>query len=270
MNESDDPILNKIQFDYYLDFAKGLADISDEISMSFFDQQQSMQVSLKSDGSFVTKADKKIEQRLRYEINQNFPDHGVLGEEDGEEIKGKSHRWIIDPIDGTHGFMRGLPIWATLIALEYQGNIIISMISAPAFGARWWAGLGFGAYKSLSGNVFEIKVSNVDTLKDSQLLYTGVRECREKWIGFEEAISKVWRERGVGDFWGHCLVAEGASEIMLDPIVNLWDVAALYLLVTESGGIMSDEKDEDTFRKGHAISTNKNVHDELMALIRPQ
>lgn len=270
MNESFEPVSDKKQFDDYLDFTKRLADIADEISMSFFNQQQSLQVSIKSDGSFVTKADKEIERRLRYAINQQFPNHGVLGEEDGEQLKDESHRWIIDPIDGTHGFMRGFPVWATLIGLEYEGNIVVSMISAPALGARWWAGLGFGAYKSLLGNVSAIKVSNVDNLEDSQVLYTGLRECREKWTGFEELVSMVWRERGVGDFWGHCLVAEGASEIMLDPIVNLWDVAALYLLVTEAGGIMSDEKGRDTFRKGNAISSNQKVHDELMTLIHPQ
>ena len=271
MTESFEPILDKRQFNYYLEFLKSLVDISDEIAMKFFNQQQTMQISLKEDGSFVTKADKEIEQRLRYEINQQFPNHGILGEEDGEDVKDKeSYRWIIDPIDGTHGFMRGLPIWATLIALEYREDILFSMISAPALGARWWAGLGCGAYKSLSGNVFKIKVSDIDKLEDSQLLYTGVRECREKWIGFEEVLSKVWRERGVGDFWGHCLVAEGASEIMLDPIVNLWDVAALYLLVVESGGMMSDEHGRSTFRKGHAITTNKGIRDKIMPLIHPQ
>ena len=132
MNESFEPVSDKKQFDDYLDFAKRLADIADEISMSFFNQQQSLQVSLKSDGSFVTKADKEIERRLRHAINQQFPNHGVLGEEDGEELKDESHRWIIDPIDGTHGFMRGFPVWATLIGLEYEGNIVVSMISAPA------------------------------------------------------------------------------------------------------------------------------------------
>ena len=110
---------------------------------------------------------------------------------------------------------------------------------------------------------------DIDNLEDSQLLYTGVRECREKWTGFEEVVSKVWRERGVGDFWGHCLVAEGASEIMLDPIVNLWDIAALYLLISESGGMMSDEHGRPTFKENHAITTNKSIHDKIMPLIRP-
>ena len=260
--------LTKKDFRDYLTFLKEITAISDKISMDYFYKQTDMNISVKNDGSFVTEADKQIEDHLRNSIFDKFPDHSILGEEQGETISSNNdYRWIIDPIDGTHGFMRGLPIWATLIALEHSGEIIVSMISAPALNSKWWAGIGHGSYKSLNGEEFRINTSNINSLKDSQMLYTGIKECGEKWSGFDKILDSVWRERGVGDFWGHCLIAEGASEIMLDPIVNIWDVASLYLLVREANGIMSDEKGDLKYSSGHAISSNKHIHEEVINLI---
>jgi len=260
--------LSEADFKNYLNFFKDLVEISDKISMDFFYKQNDIPSTIKDDGSFVTEADKEIEKSLRQLISERFPDHSILGEEEGEtSSQDKEFRWIIDPIDGTHGFMRGLPIWATLIALEHDGTIIASIVSAPALGSRWWAGIGHGAYKAFNGNEFKIKSSTVNSISDAQMLYTGIKESTEKWTGFTKLLNSVWRERGLGDFWGHCLVAEGGSEIMIDPIVNIWDVAALYLIVNESGGIMTDESGDLGYTSGHAITSNNQMHKELIKLI---
>ena len=260
--------LSENDFIAYLNFLKDLSEIADKISMDFFYKQATLNTSVKNDGSFVTEADKKIESYLRNTISEKFPTHSILGEEEGETIaQDKGFRWIIDPIDGTHGFMRGLPIWATLIALEHNGTVIMSIVSAPALSTRWWAGIGHGSHKSFNNTEQKIRVSNINSLSEAQVLYTGINECSEKWNGFKKLLNSVWRERGVGDFWGHCLVAEGASEIMLDPIVNIWDVATLYLIVHEAGGVMTDASGNHEYTSGHAISSNNQMHKKLLESI---
>ena len=261
--------MDQTEYQGFLNFMVGMADKADQISMHYFREQQLLEVSVKEDGSFVTKADQEIERKLRTMIDETYDAHNILGEEQGETISDVGgYRWIIDPIDGTHGFMTGLPIWATLIALEHKGKILVCMISAPALCSRWWAGDRFGAYKYSHGETMKISVSTIYTLDKSQLVYTGVIPCGDRWHLFPKLLTKVWRERGVGDFWGHCLVAEGAAEIMLDPIVNVWDVAALHLLVVESGGAMTDDVGESSYTAGYAITTNKRVHAPLLDFIR--
>ena len=260
--------MNQTEYRDFLHFMVGMVDQADQISMKYFKEQQLLEVSVKDDGSFVTKADQEIERELRAMIDRRYKNHSILGEEEGETVSdGDGYRWIIDPIDGTHGFMTGLPIWATLIALEHKGEILVSMISAPALSSRWWAGNKFGAYKDFNGETARISVSNVDELDKVQLVYTGVIACDHHWQGFSKLLTEVWRERGVGDFWGHCLVAEGAAEIMLDPIVNVWDVAALNLLVVESGGVMTDDTGLPSYTAGHAISSNKLLHQALLGAL---
>ena len=260
--------MNQTQYNDFLNFMVEMANKADEISMKYFKEQQFLDVSVKDDGSFVTKADQEIERELRIMIAGRFKGHSILGEEEGGPISDTDgYRWIIDPIDGTHGFMTGLPIWATLIALEYKGNIQVCMISSPALSSRWWAGDKFGAYKYFAGESFRISVSTVDQIDKAQLLYTGVTSCESRWHRFPELLTQVWRERGVGDFWGHCLVAEGAAEIMLDPIVNVWDVAALHLLVVESGGVMTDDAGMSSYAAGYAISSNKELHQTLLSVL---
>jgi len=261
--------VNDLILKEYWEFSKKLADIADRISISFFEKQQDLEIRTKNDGSFVTKADKQIESQLREQIKIHYPDHGIIGEESGEDQSDSSlYTWIIDPIDGTHGFMRGLPIWATLIALRYDKEIIVSFVSAPALNCRWWAILNNGAFKFANNKTMEISVSTISNLVTAQLLYTGVKESTQKWSGFENILKNVWRERGLGDFWGHCLVAEGAAEIMIDPIANIWDLAALNLIVHESGGIMSNERGTRSFDSGHAISSNKLLHQEIINLLQ--
>ena len=261
--------MNRRQYEQFLNFMFDMSDKADQISMKYFEEQQSLEISVKNDGSFVTKADHEIERELRLMIEETYPTHSILGEEEGETFSDYDYRWIIDPIDGTHGFMTGLPIWATLIALEYKREILVCLISAPALCSRWWAGSGFGAYKHFNDKTLSISVSDVDSVDKSQMVYTSVLACEEKWQGFGNLLSQVWRERGVGDFWGHCLVAEGSAEVMLDPIVNVWDVAALHLLISESGGLMTDIDGHSTYTAGYAITSNRNVHQAILSFISP-
>lgn len=254
----------------YLDFCHQLANAADKISMPNFIEQKNLEIEKKTDGSFVTKADKQIEDLLSSMINNKFPSHGFFGEESSQKNTESNFKWIIDPIDGTHGFMRGMPIWATLIALEYNQKIITSMISAPALGSRWWASINNGSYKSFKDQISKIEVSKINKISESQVLFTGIKECLNKWPEFQIILDTAWRERGVGDFWGHCLVAEGVAESMIDPIVNIWDVAALYLLVTEAGGVMTDNAGLQSYSSGHAISSNKAIHPEIIATLSNQ
>ena len=243
-----------------------LADAADAISIDFFHRQNELTIEQKSDGSFVTTADKAVETKLREILKSEFPQHSVHGEEEGLVSGGDGrYSWIIDPIDGTHGFMRGMPIWATLIAFVDREKVIGSMVSAPALATRWWAGEGTGAYKSFSGGDSElIKVSAIDTIAETQLLYTGYSASKNRWQGFSNLLDSAWRERGVGDFWGHCLVAEGVADGMLDPIVSVWDVAALDLLVREAGGAMTNSQGSPTYADGHVISSNGIVHQRIL------
>ena len=254
----------------YLDYCHQLANAADKISMPNFIEQKNLGIEKKSDGSFVTHADKQIEDLLSTMINKKFPTHGFFGEESAQKNSQANFKWIIDPIDGTHGFMKGMPIWATLIALEHNQQIITSMISAPALGSRWWASQNNGAYKSFKDQVSKIEVSKIDQISESQILFTGTKECLKKWPNFQKILDSAWRERGVGDFWGHCLVAEGAAESMIDPIVNIWDVAALYLLVSEAGGEMTDDSGFQSYSSGHAISSNKAIHPKIVETLSSQ
>ena len=243
-----------------------LADAADAISIDFFHRQNELTIEQKSDGSFVTTADKAVEAELRRILKSEFPQHSVHGEEEGL-ISGDDGRysWIIDPIDGTHGFMRGMPIWATLIAFVDGEKVIGSMVSAPALATRWWAGVETGAYQRFSGGDSKlINVSVVYTIAELQLLYTGYSASTSRWPGFSNLLYSTWRERGVGDFWGHCLVAEGVADGMLDPIVSVWDVAALDLLVREAGGTMTNSQGSPTYADGHVVSSNGIVHQRML------
>ncbi len=261
MSKADRPSAARIE-----KVLRELADAADVISMDFFRRQSELAVEQKGDGSFVTVADKAVEAELRRILNSEFPQHSVHGEEEGL-ISGSdgNYSWIIDPIDGTHGFMRGMPIWATLIAFIDKERVIGSMVSAPALATRWWAGEKTGAYKSFSGGNSEtISVSAIDSVADAQLLYTGYFTSKNRWPGFSNLLNSAWRERGVGDFWGHCLVAEGVADGMLDPIVNVWDVAALDLLVREAGGLMTNSQGSPTYADGHVVSSNGIIHQHIL------
>jgi len=259
-----------------LAFALDLADEADRLSMSYY--RGELGTTTKADGSLVTLADRAVETRLREEISRRYPDHAVLGEEHGyvEGAPGAG-RWILDPIDGTNGFARGLPIWATLIAYEQDGVVQAGVASAPALGTRWWAGRGLGAYRGACGVAApaggthageRIEVSSTAALAESQVLYGAMKYILDRWPRINDVIRASWRDRGYGDFWAHCLVAEGAAEAMLEPIVSPWDLGALIVIVEEAGGRMTDEAGVPGIDHGYAVTSNGHVHEELLRLLR--
>jgi len=255
-----------------LAFALELADEADRISMSFY--RGELGTTEKADGSLVTRADKAVEARLRELIAERYPDHAILGEEQGysEGVVGAG-RWIVDPIDGTHGFARNLPVWACLIAFECEGVVQVGVASAPALGTRWWAGRGLGAYRGqILGGVGHagerIRVSQVGTIAESHVLNGGMKYALRRWPNAQAVNDLAWRERGYGDFWAHCLVAEGAAEAMFEYGPSAWDLAALIVIVEEAGGRLTDDEGRSGIDQGHAVTSNGLVHEELLGLLR--
>jgi histidinol-phosphatase len=231
-----------------LAFALELADLADSLSLPRF-RADDLRVETKPDLSPVTDADKAVERALREQIARDRPGEGVLGEEEGDD--GGSVRWILDPIDGTRNFSRGLPVWATLIALERDGVLEVGVVSAPALGRRWWAERGAGAFADGE----PIHVSAVAALADAAVSCSLARD-------FARVEPVAWHARGLGDFWQHVLVAEGALDAAVDADIALWDSAAVELIVTEAGGRVGRADD------GQFVSSNGVVHDAVLALSR--
>ncbi|MDA0269934.1 MAG: histidinol-phosphatase [Chloroflexi bacterium] len=256
-----------------LAFALDLADEADRISMSYF--RGELGIETKGDGSLVTRGDRAVEAMLRERITARFPGHSILGEEQGYSAgtDAETGRWILDPIDGTHGFARGVPVWAALIAFERLGVIEVGVASAPALATRWWAGRGLGAYRGglpAKGHAGErIHVSTTATVAESQVLFGGIRHIRARWGHAADAvIEAAWRDRGYGDFWAHCMVADGTAEVMLEPVATPWDLGALSVIVEEAGGRMTDGDGTPGFEHGYAITSNGLVHDEVLRMLR--
>ena len=243
-----------------------LADIADEISAARF-RASDLVVSTKPDRTPVTEADKAVEAALRQRLAAVRPDHAVLGEEEGTTGEADAPaRWIIDPIDGTANYLRGIPVWATLIALEVGGDITVGVVSAPAMNQRWWAARGEGAF----ANGESIRVSQVSRIEDAQLSSDGFDSWErhgDKSEKFMALVRRVWRTRGFGDFWQHMLVAEGTVDIALEPAVSLWDLAAIQVIVEEAGGRFTDLDGEPRADGGNCCSTNGVLHDEVLAAL---
>ncbi|MCK9485132.1 MAG: histidinol-phosphatase [Dehalococcoidia bacterium] len=253
-----------------LAFALELADEADRIAMSFY--RGDLGTTTKADGSLVTLADKAVEARLRELLAGRYPQHAILGEEEGYTA-GESiddGRWILDPIDGTHGFARGLPVWACLVAYERGGEVQVGVASAPALGTRWWAARGLGAYRGATGGGHageRIHVSSIATVAESHVLNGSMKYALQRWPNAQAVNDAAWRERGYGDFWSHCLVAEGAAEAMYEYGPQAWDLAALQVIVEEAGGRLTDDQGERAIDRGHAVTSNGLVHDELLAVL---
>lgn len=248
-------------FDQELATMQGWLDATDKIAMDHF--QVDVPYKSKDDGTPVTEADVAIEEVLRKAIDETYPEDAVIGEEGGTAGDPKAdRRWIIDPIDGTKNFRRGIPIFATLIALEEKGNIVAGVVSAPALNTRWYARRGGGAFRDGA----KISVSKVKEIAIAEIASGGIRTIAQ--AGLEEKFAALCkqaaRHRGFGDFWGHCLVAQGSLDVMFDPEVNLWDLAALKVIVEEAGGTMTSVTGEDRIDGGSALTTNGNVHDEVV------
>jgi histidinol-phosphatase len=253
-----------------LALALELADLADSLTVAAFGRAD-LVVDTKPDRTWVTEADRGVETAVRGVLARRRPGDAVLGEEYGEEGKGP-RRWIIDPIDGTSNFVRRVPVWATLLALEVDGSLRVGVASAPALGRRWWAGRGLGAWACPPGGpAVAIRVSEIDDVADAHLSSCGP-EGWEDHGGPERLLalsSRVWRERGFGDFWSHVLVAEGACDIGLDPIVSLWDLAALQVIVEEAGGRFTDFAGVARADGGSAVSTNGRLHEKTLAALGP-
>lgn len=253
----------------WLTAAHEWADLADRIALGAF--RSELRIDAKDDGSFVTEADRAIEGLLRSRIIDRYPKHGIVGEEFGSAASGGSTRWYLDPIDGTHNFMRGIPLFGTLIAIERDGEIQAGLISAPALGQRWWASRGGGAWTDggASGARRRLRVSARAGLPETQILYRAVTDMRASRVavGFEALLSTVWRERGFGDFWGYTLIADGAAEAMMEQDLSPWDLAAPWILVEEAGGRITDFDGERSFARGEALATNGLVHDTVLDLL---
>ena len=223
-------------------------------------------VSTKPDLTPVTEADRSVERALREHIIAARPSHAVMGEEYGLEGAG-AWRWILDPIDGTKNYVRGIPIWATCIALQHDDTVTVGVVSAPALGRRWWAARGEGAFAGGE----PIQVSKVATVADAQMSYDSVQGFAPHGLEtrFLDLARRCWRTRGLGDFWSHVLVAEGAVDIAVEPDVSVWDVAAIQVIVEEAGGRFSDLTGAARPDGGSAVSTNAVLHDEVLAALAP-
>lgn len=253
-----------------LTFALELADEADRIGLAYY--RGELGTTEKADGSLVTLADKAVEARLREMIARRYPESAILGEEQGYSAGSSDEggRWIIDPIDGTHGFARGLPIWASLIAYEAAGILQLGVASAPALGTRWWAARGLGAYRGSTdgGHAGErIRVSAVGSIGEAQVLNGSMKYALQRWPNAQAVNERAWRDRGYGDFWAHCLVAEGAAEAMFEHGPSAWDLAALLVIVEEAGGRLTDDRGVPGIDQGHAVTSNGLVHEELLALL---
>ena len=251
-----------------IELLKELAHASDEISFDRF-QAQDLQIETKPDATPVTDADRAVEQKIRSILAASRPSDKIVGEEFGspESIANGERYWVIDPIDGTKNFLRGVPIWATLIGLVYRDEtgvdrVIAGMVSSPALFRRWYAAEGFGAFTEVNGGpAVQISVSHVSSLADASLSFSdliGWGERKDLYVAFME---RAWRVRGIGDFWSHMLVAEGAVDIAAEPSLALWDMAAVAIIVKEAGGRFSDlENNDGPFGKS-GVSTNGQLHD---------
>jgi len=267
-----------------LEFAAALADLADGLALARFGALD-LRIETKSDLSPVTETDRAIERALRERIAAERPGDSVLGEEEGLSDESRSggeggRRWILDPIDGTRNYSRGIPIFATLIALKVDGEVELGLVSAPALGRRWWAERGKGAYRSDG----PIHVSEVKKLEDATLsigfgrrmTVSGVSRLEDAVVSFElsEGIDRLtplaaraWHARSFGDFWQHMLVAEGCVDVAIDPAVKIWDCAPLKLIVEEAGGRFTDMSGRAVIDGGSGVSTNGLLHAEALGAL---
>jgi histidinol-phosphatase len=270
-----------------LALAHALADLADAISLDRY-QAQDLVVVNKPDNTPVTDADRAVETAIREALATHRQTDGLVGEEFGSD-KGTSGRyWVIDPIDGTKNFMRGVPTWATLIALvsvDASGaeEVVVGIASAPALARRWSAAKGQGAcVRFNSGNIDDlseefdassgdkkISVSKVASLNDASISYSDFAGWGERLEPFQKMLASAWRTRGIGDFWSHMLVAEGAVDVAIEPSLALWDMAALDIIVREAGGTFTNTAGQNGPFGGSGVSTNGLLHNAVINGLNP-
>lgn len=255
-------------YDADLALARAVADAADAITLDRFGAAD-LRVESKPDLTLVSDADRAVEQAVRDRIGIARPDDAVCGEEFGSTGSG-ARRWVIDPIDGTNNFVRGVPVWATLIALLDGDDAVLGVVSAPALGRRWWAVRGGGAWgTALGGEPRRLAVSRVGRLEDASLSYASLGgwagiDRRDAFIALTD---RVWRSRAYGDFWSYLLVAEGAVDIAAEPELALWDMAALAPIVIEAGGRFTGLDGMDGVHRGNAAASNGLLHEAFLAAL---
>lgn len=270
-----------------LKLAHELADIADKISTARF-LATDLKIETKPDLTPVTDADQEIERELRKILEKQRPADGVTGEEFGKSPIATNRRWIIDPIDGTKNYVRGVPVWATLIALMEGDEVVVGVVSAPALFRRWFSQKDGGAYLQVGGgsaqlgggsaqmqSVRKLNVSGISKLADASLSIStfatpNVLGRNDGWGDKQKGLlalaDQLWRVRGYGDFWSHLLVAEGAIDIAAEPSLALWDMAPLALIVKEAGGRFSDFMGVDGPNGANAVTTNGLLHEEVLGI----
>lgn len=270
-----------------LALAHALADLADAITLNRY-QAQDLVITNKPDNTPVTDADRAVETAIREALATHRQTDGLVGEEFGSD-KGTSNRyWVIDPIDGTKNFMRGVPTWATLIALvnvDSSGieEVVVGIASAPALARRWSAAKGLGAYVRFnsgsaddlweefdaSSNEKKISVSKVAKLSDASISYSDFVGWGDRLEPFQKMLAIAWRTRGIGDFWSHMLVAEGAVDVAIEPSLAVWDMAALDIIVREAGGTFTNTAGQKGPFGGSGVSTNGALHNTVINGLNP-
>jgi histidinol-phosphatase len=255
-----------------LDLAMTACDEADAIALASF--RRVIDVVAKPDASFVTAADTAVETAIRERIRARFPDHGLVGEEYGERESASGRRWIIDPIDGTHNYMRGVPIFATLLALEVGDGLALGVVSAPALGRRWFAWQGGGAWAAATGaggwepdSAVPISVSAVASLAEASVVYSSIADllASGRAPGMLSLLGQAWRDRGLGDFYGYMLVAEGCAEAMIEADLKVWDLAAPRAVLLEAGGRLTDLSGGTDMPAHGVLASNGRLHPVLLA-----
>jgi histidinol-phosphatase len=265
-----------------LAFALQLADAADAISLARFGALDLL-VETKPDLTPVSDADRAVELALRTSIADRRPDDAILGEEFGTNDRGTNdrgtndrgdtlgsvaagRRWVLDPIDATKNFVRGVPVWATLIGLMDGADVVVGVVSAPALGQRWWAARGLGSWTSRGGaGPRRNRVSAVSDLAAASLSYSDLGDWADRTAPFHELAGAAWRTRAYGDFWSHMLVAEGSVDISAEPVVSIWDVAALVVVVEEAGGRITGVDGSRSPTAPSIVCTNGVLHDAVLA-----
>ena len=252
----------------WVETALAWCDAADEISLGHF--RRDPETKRKADRSFVTEADTAVERLLRERIADAFPDHGIVGEEFGDDGGDASVRWFIDPIDGTHNYLRGVPVWGTLLGVERDGELQAGIVSAPALGGRWYAWRGGGAWgiepgaprrRLVVSEVADLAEASISTASVAELIGSGLAP------GYQALTSAVWRDRGYGDFWAYALVAGGAIDAMFELDLSIWDAAAPVVLVEEAGGRLTDFEGRRVFDGGTTLATNGILHEAVRSTL---
>ncbi len=270
-----------------LALAHALADLADAISLDRY-QAQDLVITTKPDNTPVTDADRAVETAIREALATHRHTDGLVGEEFGSDKGTTGRYWVIDPIDGTKNFMRGVPTWATLIALVQVSasgveEVVVGIASAPALARRWSAAKGYGAFvRFTAGNIDElteefdasssekkISVSKVGALSDASISYSDFVGWGDRLEPFQKMLAHAWRTRGIGDFWSHMLVAEGAVDIAIEPKLAVWDMAALDIIVREAGGTFTNTAGRNGPFGGSGVSTNGLLHNAVINGLNP-